>query len=269
LLASYLREIDETPLLTAAEEQDLGRRVQQGDRAARDQLARANLRLVVKLAREYAGRGLELPDLVAEGNLGLLRAVDLFDPARNTRFGTYACYWIRQSIRQALARIPRPVRIPVHMVVLLARWHRARTTLQSQLHRPPTPEEVVSQLDLSPRRRAALDKALCASRQGTFLLGRADSEEPVADRLMDRAARPPDTVLAEAEDQSRVRLLLDTLDPREAAVLRLRFGFHDEKPCTLREIGKQLGLTRERVRQLQVQALRTLEERLRNDGAVP
>src|SRR5437870_10591811 len=146
-LETYLREINETPLLTAQQEKDLAYRIAKGDQAARDQMVRANLRLVVNIARGYAGKGLALQDLIEEGNLGLLRAVEGFDPSMNTRFSTYASYWIKQSIKRALVNTAKTIRIPAYMVELLAKWRRATMKLQEELGRTPTPEEIARSLN--------------------------------------------------------------------------------------------------------------------------
>jgi RNA polymerase primary sigma factor len=159
-LETYLREISETPLLTAAQEKELARRIGQGDSAARDRMACANLRLVVKIARSYVGKGLDLPDLIEEGNLGLLRAVEEFDPSRNTRFSTYAGYWITQAIQRALIYTAKTIRIPAYMAQLLVKWRRATAKLQESLGRPPTHEEVAAQLSLPGRKLNLIEQAL-------------------------------------------------------------------------------------------------------------
>src|SRR5947209_8866765 len=151
-LETYLREINETPLLNAEEEKQLAYRIEEGDSEARDRMVRANLRLVVNIARSYTGKGLGLQDLIEEGNLGLLRAVDGFDPSMNTRFSTYAAYWVKQAIRRAIVSTARAVRIPAYMAQLLGRWRRAAAELERELGRAPTPEEVAGRLGLSPRR---------------------------------------------------------------------------------------------------------------------
>src|SRR2546425_8340033 len=159
-LETYLREIDKTPLLTADEEKSLARRIEEGDSEARDHLVRANLRLVVNIARSYTGKGLGLQDLIEEGNLGLLRAVEGFDPAMNTRFSTYASYWIKQSIKRALVNTAKTIRIPAYMVELLAKWRRATSKLQDELGRPPTHEEVGRALGLPKKKLAIIKKAI-------------------------------------------------------------------------------------------------------------
>jgi RNA polymerase primary sigma factor len=248
----YLRDIDGTPPLSAGEERGLAARVAAGDAAARDHLARAHLRLVVSIARGYRGRGLPPEDLVAEGNLGLLRAVESFDGGRGVRFSTYAGYWIKQSIRRAVINQGRPLRLPAYMVTLLARWRRASAALAERLGRPPTPEEVGEALGLTGGRLAAALRATLAE----AAIGQDDGLDRLPD---DRAEDIPDLV-ADAEERGRIGRGLGRLDGRAARVIRLRFGLGPEPPMTLREVGTRLGLTRERVRQLEGQALLKLRE---------
>lgn len=259
-LDTYFREIDQTPLLTADEERKLALRIQDGDSAARDQMTRANLRLVVNIARSYTGKGLGLPDLIEEGNLGLLRAVEGFDPSMNTRFSTYASYWIKQSIKRALVNTAKTIRVPVHMVELLAKWHRASVQLQEELGRPPTPEEIARKVGLPKKKVASIQKAI---RVTSAPQTEQDDEGWSIDELLtDARSKPPDTELAETDDRQQVQALLRKMDPREAAVLRMRFGLDDEEPKTLKEIGERLGLTRERVRQIESEALLKLSDSL-------
>jgi RNA polymerase primary sigma factor len=260
-LASYLREINEAPLLTAAEEKALAYRIEEGDSEARERLVRANLRLVVSLARAYVGKGLDLPDLIEEGNLGLLRAVEGFDPSMNTRFSTYAAYWIKQSMKRGLINQSRTVRVPSYMAELLIQWRRASARLQEELGRAPTPEEVGRSLKLSRKKLAIIQKALRIYPSAPH----SDSAEEgwsLDEQFTDSRTRAPDAALVEADDLRHVLGLLDQLDEREASVLRLRFGLGGEDPKTLKEIGERLGLTRERVRQIEDEALAHLREGL-------
>jgi len=257
----YFREIDQTPLLTAEEERKLAYRIAEGDVAARDQMVRANLRLVVNIARSYGGKGLSLPDLIEEGNLGLLRAVEGFDPTMNTRFSTYASYWIKQAIRRALVNTAKTIRIPVHMVELLAKWNRASVQLQDQLGRTPTPEEIARKVGLPKKKLASIQKAIRVSTVGP----QPETNEEgwsINDLVMDGKSKPPDTEMVETDDRQYVLQLLSKMDPREATVLRMRFGLGDEEPKTLKEIGESLGLTRERVRQIESEALHKLSANL-------
>jgi RNA polymerase primary sigma factor len=257
---AYLRDIDETPLLSAEQERELAWRVDAGDAEARDHLARANLRLVVNLARGYAGKGLALEDLIAEGNLGLLRAVEGFDPSLGLRFSTYACYWIKQSIKKALLNTGKTIRIPAYMAELLTKWKRAAARLHEELGRAPTQEEVAGRLGLSAKKLKVVQKAI------RIYNGTSQEEAGGEGQALDELARDggagPEAGLTGAEELRQVLGLLDRLDGREAAVLRLRYGLGGEEPLTLQQIGDRLGLTRERVRQIERDALRQLRERL-------
>jgi RNA polymerase primary sigma factor len=258
-LETYLREIDETPLLSADEEKSLARGIQNGDSEARDHLVRANLRLVVNIARNYTGKGLGLQDLIEEGNLGLLRAVEGFDPSMNTRFSTYASYWIKQSIRRGLVNTGKPIRIPAYMAQLLTEWRRATTQLQEELGRAPTQEEVASKLDLSKRQLNLIKKAIRVYNSSP-LSELPESEHSLDETLMDVRNKAPASEMIAADEVKEVLNLLHRLEPRQAAVLRMRFGLDGEEPKTLHEIGERLGLTRERVRQLEREALLKLRE---------
>jgi RNA polymerase primary sigma factor len=261
-LAIYLREINETPLLTAIEEKALAYRIQDnGDTEARDHLVRANLRLVVNLARGYLNRGLDLPDLIEEGNLGLLRAVEGFDADMGTRFSTYAAYWIRQSMKRAVVNCGKTVRVPAYMAELMTKWRRATAELQDELGRAPTEDEVAEALGLPRKKLKVIKKALRiynATPHGTG----PDAEQTLDRMLADDRVQAPDAALAESDDLAQVLGLLDKMEEREAAVLRMRFGLDNEEPRTLKEIGECLGLTRERVRQIQDAALSALREGL-------
>ena len=260
-LETYLREINETPLLNADEEKQLAYRIEVGDSAARDQMVRANLRLVVNIARGYAGKGLSLQDLIEEGNLGLLRAVEGFDPSMNTRFSTYASYWIKQSIKRALVNTAKTIRIPAYMVELLAKWRRASAKLQDELGRVPTQEEVARVLGIPKKKLNIIKKAIRVYNSAPQS-DQADTGWSIDEMLMDGRAKSPDTEMVETDDREQVQSLLRKMDPREAAVLRMRFGLDDQEPKTLKEIGERLGLTRERVRQIESEALLKLSASL-------
>ena len=263
-LEIYLREINKTPLLTADQEKQLAYKIETGDLEARDQMARANLRLVVNIARSYAGRGLSLHDLIEEGNLGLLRAVEGFDPSMNTRFSTYASYWIKQSIKRALVNTAKTIRIPAYMVELLVKWRRATAKLQTDLGRPPTHEEVAKTLGLPKKQLAIIKKAI-----RVFTANPAEQDEEgwsMDEVFIDERSRPADSHLLESDNRQYVLSLLKNLDEREATVLRLRFGLDSQEPKTLKEIGEHLGLTRERVRQIETDALNKLSQTLQPDS---
>lgn len=260
-LETYLREINETPLLSAEEEKQLAYRIEDGDTEAREQMVRANLRLVVNIARSYTGKGLGLQDLIEEGNLGLLRAVEGFDPSMNTRFSTYASYWIKQSIKRALVNTAKTIRIPAYMVELLAKWRRATAKLQDELGRAPTHEEIARVLGLPKKKLSIIKKAIRVYNSAP----QSDQTEAgwsIDEMLMDGRSKSPEAEMFETDDLQHVLTLLDKMDPREATVLRMRFGLDSEEPRTLKEIGERLGLTRERVRQIESEALQKLSESL-------
>ena len=258
-LETYLREINETALLTADEEKQLAYRIEEGDTQARDRMVRANLRLVVNIARNYTGKGLGLQDLIEEGNLGLLRAVEGFDPSMNTRFSTYASYWIKQSIKRALVNTAKTIRIPAYMVELLAKWRRASAKLQEELGRSPTQEEIARSLNL-PRKKLNIIKKAIRVYNSAPQTEQAETGWSLDEMLQDGHTKTPDTEMVEADDLHHVLDLLEKMDKREATVLRMRFGLDDEEPKTLKEIGECLGLTRERVRQIESEALGKLSE---------
>ncbi|HTU18482.1 MAG TPA: RNA polymerase sigma factor RpoD/SigA [Gemmataceae bacterium] len=255
-LAAYLRDIYQIPLLSAEEEKTLARRVCAGDAAARDQLVRANLRLVVSIARGYVGRGLPLADLISEGNLGLLQAVANYDPERNTRFSTYATYWVKKSIRRALIETSRTVRVPAHAAQLLSQWLRAAADLKKELSRTPTDEEIAGRLGMK-KKSGCIEKA--SRLRKTALQGLPEqSGASIPDLLPDDRVKAPHEVLAKEEERSHLVRLLDRLPQRAALVLRLHFGLGDEEALTLEEIGNLLGLTRERVHQIEKASLAEL-----------
>src|SRR5213082_317214 len=231
-LETYLREINETPLLTAQEEKELAYRIEDGDGEARDRMVRANLRLVVNIARSYTGKGLSLQDLIEEGNLGLLRAVEGFDPGMNTRFSTYASYWIKQSIKRALVNTAKTIRIPAYMVELLAKWRRATARLTEELGRTPTPEEVGRVLGLQKKKLPIIKKAIRIY-NSTPQTDQSETGWSLGEIVMDERLKTPEDELVEHDVLKSVMEMLHVMDEREATVLRMRFGLDDQQPHTL------------------------------------
>ena len=262
-LETYLREINETALLSATDEQELAALIAAGDVRARDRMVRANLRLVVNIARGYTGKGLSLQDLIEEGNLGLLRAVEGFDPAVGTRFSTYASYWIKQSIKRALINSAKTIRIPAYMVELLSKWRRASARLTEELGRTPTPEEVARVLGLQKKKLPIIKKAIRIY-NSTPQTDQADTGWSLGEIVMDERLKTPEDEMVEHDVLKQVREMLHLMDPREATVLRMRFGLDEHEPHTLKEIGENLGLTRERVRQIETEALGKLADGLKD-----
>jgi RNA polymerase primary sigma factor len=260
-LETYLREINETALLTAEEEKELSHRISAGDGSARDRMVRANLRLVVNIARGYVGKGLPLQDLIEEGNLGLLRAVEGFDPEMGTRFSTYASYWIKQSIKRALINCAKTIRIPAYMVELLSKWRRATARLQDELGRMPTPEEVARVLEL-PQKKLKIVKKAIQLYNSSPPTDASESHWSLGDLVADERHKGPEDELLDNDNLKHVFALLETMDSREALILRMRYGLDDGEPRTLKEIGESMGLTRERVRQIENEALERLNKGL-------
>jgi RNA polymerase primary sigma factor len=261
-----LHDINDTPLLSAQEERELAELVAKGDQYAREHMVKANLRLVVNIARGYLGKGLCLEDLIEEGNLGLMRAVEGYDGMMETRFSTYASYWIKQSIRRAVMNNGKPIRLPAYMVSLLAKWKRVTTGLTERLGRSPTPDEVGKALRLSKKKVGIVAKAIQVNNLTAHSENTEEDGFALDDVLTDERCKAPDALLIEADDLERILLRLEELDDREATVIRMRFGLDPYTQMTLREVGENLGLTRERVRQLENQAIVKLVSSL-NDEA--
>ncbi|HKB25948.1 MAG TPA: sigma-70 family RNA polymerase sigma factor [Methylomirabilota bacterium] len=263
-LRVYLTEIARIPLLTREEERELGRRIRAGDAQAKARLAETNLRLVVQIARRYLNRGLPLPDLIEEGNLGLLRAVEKFEPERGTRFSTYAAWWIRQAIGRALANQARTIRLPVHVGLLLGRYAREQKRLAQALGRQPTPAEVAEALGMSLEQIHELEEI----RQPLVPLDSpaGEGKRRIGDLVADPAPGPSDALGELVRSRADLVSALDDLAANERTVLRRRFGLEGDEPETLDAIGRRLGLTRERVRQIEAGGLRKLRALLTARG---
>ncbi|QEL16837.1 sigma-70 family RNA polymerase sigma factor [Limnoglobus roseus] len=255
---TYLAEINRTPLMTTSDEKETAAGVVAGNEAARDRMIRANLRLVVNIALSYTGRGVPIEDLVSEGNLGLMRAVEGYDPSMNTRFSTYATFWINQSIRRGIVNAAKIVRIPVYMTQLHFKWARAKGDLTVEFGRLPTHEEVTGRLGLSERQSRILAEAIRVSRGLPSEPG--EGSPGIAETVMDSRLRTPEALMTEVIDIGRLMELLDKMEPREAAVLRMRFGFDGDGPKTCKQVGVQFGLSRERIRQIESDAIAKLAE---------
>jgi RNA polymerase sigma factor (sigma-70 family) len=255
-LATYLREIARIPLLTREQEGELARGIRAGDEAAKQRLIEANLRLVVQVARRYINRGLPLPDLIEEGNIGLLRAVEKFEPERGTRFATYATWWIRQAVSRALANQARTIRLPVHVEMLLGRYKRERERLTQTLNRVPTAGELARALGTSEEQIGELEELRLQPVSLDAPLG-TDTRR-VGDTIVDEAADPAAVLTRLFHERADLVAVLDDLAPNERAVLRRRFGLDGDEPETLEAIGRRLEYSRERVRQIEGAGLRKL-----------
>jgi RNA polymerase primary sigma factor len=262
-LRVYLKEISRIPLLTREDETALAQRVRAGDEAAKARLTEANLRLVVQIARRYLNRGLPLPDLIEEGNIGLLRAVEKFDGTRGTRFSTYATWWIRQAVVRALANQARTIRLPVHIELLLGRYKRAQQRLTQELERPPTMEELAAALNTTVEQLAELDEI---RQQPLSLEAPMGEGGRVSDLVADPSADPSSAIAALFRERADLVTVLDDLAANERTVLRRRFGLEGDPPESLEAIGRRLGLTRERIRQIEGGGLRKLRALLAARG---
>jgi RNA polymerase primary sigma factor len=258
-LQFYLQDIKDDSLLTAEEERELAAAIARGDKDARKRMIEANLRLVVKIARDYLGRGITLDDLVGEGNLGLIRATQEFDPRFGTRFSTYASYWIKQAIRHALINTTATIRLPAHMVGLLTRWRRAERVLYRDLRRAPTFDEIAAQLGLSEVQKTLVARAQQAQqlKLENNLAGDLNHWSP--EEAVDARSAPESSLEAE-DERARLRSRLNRLDARERVILSWRYGLEGTSPLTLKEIGRRLGVTREWVRKIELRAVRKLDD---------
>ncbi|HWF19132.1 MAG TPA: sigma-70 family RNA polymerase sigma factor [Verrucomicrobiae bacterium] len=255
----YLREIGQVRLLTPQEEIELAARIKKGDKKAREQMIKANLRLVVKIARDYEGIGLPLLDLISEGNIGLMKAVERFDPAKGGKLSTYGSWWIKQSIKRALANQSKTIRLPVHLVDKISKMRRTALKLQEILGREPTDEELAEELGISATRVGQMRTAAIRPASLDAPIGDEDSNN-FAEVVQDENADTPYELLEEKTVVKMLQEMVTTLDPREATILRARFGLDGGSQRTLEQVGEKFGVTRERVRQIQNIALKKLRK---------
>ena len=263
-IKEYLKQIDEAPLLTWDDEKELANAViEENDPFAREQLIRSNLRLVVNIAKKFSSTGLTLGDLIEEGNLGLMRAVDTFDPEHGVRFSTYSAWWIKQAIKRAILSNSQPIHIPTYMVELINQWRQTYAEQESRLGRTVSLDEMATAMKVPLRKARAIRDIVTVVDYG-FQHDSAEQNAGLEEAIIDDTVMLPEEDLGSNEELQKAIELLDEIEPREAEVLRLRFGLNGTEPLTLKQIGKRLGLTRERVRQLQKNALGQLNELLMN-----
>jgi RNA polymerase primary sigma factor len=259
----YLREIGDVKLLTLQEEVELAAQIKRGNKKAREQMIKANLRLVVKIARDYEDLGLPLLDLISEGNIGLMKAVERFDPAKGGKLSTYSSWWIKQAIKRALASQSKTIRLPIHLVDKIARMRRTALRLHEELGREPADEELGEELGFTARRIAQMRLAAIRPASLDAPIQDEDSNN-FGDVVPDESASTPYDLLESKTVTGMLRDLVKTLDAREVTILRARFGLDGGREQTLDEIGRKMGLTRERIRQVQNLALIKLRKRIEN-----
>lgn len=260
-LAAYMRDIRSLPLISVKEEKVLARRIQKGNAAAREKMIQSNLRLVVKIAQDYSNYGLPLVDLISEGNIGLMKSVERFDPERGVKFSTYAAWWIKQAIKRALANQSKTIRLPVHLVDKLFRMRRISAQLTEELGREPEDKELAEELGLPVKKIAQLRRVSMRPASLNHLVGDEDSTE-LGDLIADDQADDPADILTSDTLNKSIVHLLPILDERERKILEMRFPMDGSKPMTLEDIGKTMKVTRERIRQLQNQALKKIKAEL-------
>ena len=257
----YLREIGKTALLTPQQEIELADRIKKGDKEARSHMIQANLRLVVKIAQDYANYGLPLLDLISEGNIGLMKAVERFDPNKGGKLSTYAAWWIKQSIKRALANQSKTIRLPVHMVDKISKMRRVAMVLSEELGRDPTDDELSEEIGIDRGKLAQLKAASLRPASLDAPISEDDNTE-FGEIVGDHSAQTPFELLSHKNMHGQLDTLLDVLDNRERKIIDARFGLEGQKPKTLEEVGQEFGVTRERIRQLQNIALKKLRRAL-------
>ncbi len=267
-LQLYLQEIGKTPLLTVAEEILLARRIRRGDKTARDKMISANLRLVVKIAMDYKDFGLPLLDLISEGNIGLVKAVERFDPRKGGKLSTYAAWWIKQSIKRALANQSKTIRLPVHLVDKISKMRRTAMKLTEELGREPTDEELAIELQIPTSKVAHLKSVSVRPASLDAPVGEDSDSATFGEIVGDENAVDPYEGLREKNQTSDLKAMVDSLDEREAEIIRLRFGLDGKDELTLEEVGKRFNVTRERIRQLEYLALSKMRRAMAKHEAV-
>ena len=258
----YLREISQVPLLTPAEEVKLAAQIKRGNKRAREKMIKANLRLVVKIAHDFSTFGLPLLDLISEGNIGLMKAVERFDPKKGGKLSTYASWWIKQSIKRALANQSKTIRLPVHLVDKIGKIRRVAARMTEELGREPSSEELAEELGLAVAKVSHL-KNVAVRPASLDARINADDDTPFGDLVSDERAEDPFATLRDKDLRDEIVDLLDVLDPRERRIISCRFGLDGGRERTLEEVGKKFGVTRERIRQLQNIALLKMRKALR------
>lgn len=260
-LKTYLKEVRLIPLLTAKEEIELSKRIKKGDERARKKMIQANLRLVINIAKRYMHLGIPLLDLVEEGNLGLMKAVDRFNHRKGYRFSTYAAWWIKQAITRSISEQAKMIRVPVYMNELIAKWKKTKERLTQKLKRPPNDEEVAKKLKLSGEKRGQITFWLSTTTSSLEApVGYEEDGSKILDLIEDETAASPDEEIGRIFNNERISGLLNIMSKRERQVLDMRFGLAQSKPHTLAQVADKLGLSRERVRQIEEAALKKLRK---------
>lgn len=259
-LKTYLKEVRLFPLLTAKQEIELNKRIRKGDEIARRDMIRANLRLVINIAKRYMGIGTPFLDLIEEGNLGLIKAVERFDHRKGFRFSTYAAWWIRQGITRSISEQSKMIRVPVYMNDLITKWKKNKESLSQKLKRAPSNEEIAKKLKLSPKKVERINFWMSSTTSSLEAAIGEDDENQISDLVEDKNAVPPDAGIERLLDRERVDNLLEAMPEREREILDLRFGLTNAKPQTLAEVAQKLGVSRERIRQIEEAALKKLRK---------